>query len=106
MRPLYEALMKTPKGATFARDVYSRARPGYHPITATSIDAARDAPTEELIEELRMAQISEWLKLMVAEINRKREDAERAREEDKKRQGGNASRTRTRRLVSRASDRS
>ena len=34
-----------------------------------------------------MAQISEWLKLMVAEINRKREDDERAREEDKKRQG-------------------
>jgi hypothetical protein len=33
-----------------------------------------------------MAQVSEWLKLMVAEINRKREDSERAREEDKKRQ--------------------
>jgi hypothetical protein len=33
-----------------------------------------------------MAQISEWLKLMVAEINRKREDDERAREEEKKRQ--------------------
>ena len=38
-----------------------------------------------MIRRLRMAQISEWLKLMVAEINRKREDAERAREEDKKR---------------------
>ena len=34
-----------------------------------------------------MAQISEWLKLMVAEIDRKREDTERAREEDKKRLG-------------------
>jgi leukotriene A-4 hydrolase/aminopeptidase len=39
VRPLYEELMKTPKGATFARAVYARARAGYHPITATSIDA-------------------------------------------------------------------
>jgi leukotriene-A4 hydrolase len=38
VRPLYEALMKTPKGAALARTTYSRARPGYHPITATSID--------------------------------------------------------------------
>jgi hypothetical protein len=38
-------------------------------------------------ERIRMAQVSEWLKLMVAEINRKREDAEREREEEKKRQG-------------------
>ena len=41
-------------------------------------------------ERIRMAQVSEWLKLMVAEINRKREDAERAREEDKKRQAETA----------------
>ena len=38
VRPLYEELMKTPKGAGFARATYTRARPGYHPITATSID--------------------------------------------------------------------
>jgi hypothetical protein len=29
-----------------------------------------------------MAQLTEWLKLMVAEINRKREDAERERHEE------------------------
>jgi hypothetical protein len=29
-----------------------------------------------------MAQLTEWLKLMVAEINRKREEAERAQQED------------------------
>lgn len=29
-----------------------------------------------------MAQLTEWLKLMVAEINRKREDAERAKQEE------------------------
>jgi hypothetical protein len=29
-----------------------------------------------------MAQLSEWLKLMVAEINRKQEEADRAREEE------------------------
>ncbi len=39
VRPLYEELMKTPKGAAFARAVYARARAGYHPITVTSIDA-------------------------------------------------------------------
>jgi hypothetical protein len=32
-----------------------------------------------------MAQISEWLQVMLAEIARKREDGERAREEDVKR---------------------
>jgi len=29
-----------------------------------------------------MAQLTEWLKLMVAEINRKREDAERDKHEE------------------------
>jgi hypothetical protein len=33
-----------------------------------------------------MAQLTEWLKLMVAEINRKQEDAERAKQEDVARQ--------------------
>jgi hypothetical protein len=32
-----------------------------------------------------MAQLSEWLQLMLAEIARKREDGDRAREEDVKR---------------------
>lgn len=32
-----------------------------------------------------MAQLSEWLQLMLAEIVRKREDAERAQDEDAKR---------------------
>jgi hypothetical protein len=44
-------------------------------------------------ERIRMAQVSEWLKLMVAEINRKREDAERALEEDKKRHAEGDKRT-------------
>ena len=33
-----------------------------------------------------MAQLTEWLKLMVAEINRKREDDERAKQEEAARQ--------------------
>ena len=33
-----------------------------------------------------MAQLTEWLKLMVAEINRKREDDDRAKEEASRRQ--------------------
>jgi len=39
VRPLYEALMKTPQGVTFARAVYAQARSGYHPITVMAIDA-------------------------------------------------------------------
>ncbi len=33
VRPLYTDLMATPGGAAFARDVFERARPGYHPLT-------------------------------------------------------------------------
>ena len=34
-----------------------------------------------------MPALSEWLQLMLAEISRKRDDAERAREEDARRSG-------------------
>jgi hypothetical protein len=37
-----------------------------------------------------MPQLSEWLKLMLAEIARKREDDERAREEQTRRQAEDA----------------
>jgi leukotriene-A4 hydrolase len=37
--PLYTELMKTPSGAEFAKRVYAKARPGYHPNTVAAIDA-------------------------------------------------------------------
>jgi aminopeptidase N len=37
--PLYTGLMKTTAGAEFAKRVYAKARPGYHPDTVTAIDA-------------------------------------------------------------------
>lgn len=37
--PLYADLMKTPSGSVFAKRVYAKARAGYHPETATAIDA-------------------------------------------------------------------
>jgi leukotriene-A4 hydrolase len=37
--PLYAELMKTPSGSEFAKRVYVKARPGYHPDTAAAIDA-------------------------------------------------------------------
>jgi hypothetical protein len=45
--PTYEVLVKTPEGLRFARDVFARARPGYHPITTASVDAllAKATPT-------------------------------------------------------------
>ncbi len=36
--PLYAALARTPEGLAFARDVYARARPGYHPLAQAAID--------------------------------------------------------------------
>ncbi|GAA4855077.1 M1 family metallopeptidase [Luteimonas vadosa] len=35
--PTYEALVKTESGLAFARDVFAKARAGYHPITTTSV---------------------------------------------------------------------
>jgi len=38
VRPIYMDLAKTPEGLDFAREVYKKARPGYHPMTQTGID--------------------------------------------------------------------
>ncbi|HEY3936634.1 MAG TPA: M1 family metallopeptidase, partial [Bryobacteraceae bacterium] len=38
LRPLYTALMKTPDGQTLAKEIYAKARAGYHPITQTALD--------------------------------------------------------------------
>jgi hypothetical protein len=39
VEPLYVDLMKTPSGSEFAKRVYAKARPGYHPDTVAAIDA-------------------------------------------------------------------
>lgn len=39
IRPLYQELAKTPEGKAKAMEIYRRARPTYHPIAVTSIDA-------------------------------------------------------------------
>ncbi|MBL0157515.1 MAG: M1 family metallopeptidase [Bryobacterales bacterium] len=39
VKPLFEALVKTPDGMARARAIYAKARPGYHPITQTTVDA-------------------------------------------------------------------
>jgi len=38
--PLYEELAKTPDGLAFARGVYAKAKPGYHPLTQAGIAKA------------------------------------------------------------------
>jgi hypothetical protein len=38
IKPLYQELAKTPEGKERARAIYKRARPGYHPISAATID--------------------------------------------------------------------
>jgi hypothetical protein len=39
LKPLYEELLKTPEGRARAGRIYQKARPTYHPIAATTIDA-------------------------------------------------------------------
>ena len=38
--PIYEELVKTPEGQALAKDSFAKARPGYHPITIASVEAA------------------------------------------------------------------
>ena len=38
LKPLYEALAKTPEGKQLARRIYEKARPGYHPIAQGTVD--------------------------------------------------------------------
>jgi len=38
--PIYRALAQTPDGLRFGRDVFAKARPGLHPITVGSVEAA------------------------------------------------------------------
>jgi hypothetical protein len=39
LKPLYTELLKTPVGRERAKRIYQQARPGYHPIAQTTIDA-------------------------------------------------------------------
>jgi hypothetical protein len=39
LKPLYGELLKTPVGRVRARQIYAKARPGYHPIAQTTLDA-------------------------------------------------------------------
>jgi leukotriene-A4 hydrolase len=39
IEPLYTDLMKTPTGTAFAKRVYAKAKPGYHPETVRAIEA-------------------------------------------------------------------
>ena len=36
--PIYAELLKTPEGLAFAKEVFARAKPGYHPITTASVE--------------------------------------------------------------------
>jgi hypothetical protein len=38
--PTYAALVETPEGLALAKSVFEKARPGYHPITTGSVEAA------------------------------------------------------------------
>ena len=48
--PLYASLMKSPSGTEFAKRVYTKARPGYHPETVATIDAIVNPTAAEASE--------------------------------------------------------
>ena len=50
IEPLYTDLMKTPSGAEFAKRVYAKARPGYHPDTVKAVDAIVTPAAPEVSE--------------------------------------------------------
>ena len=40
--PTYNELVKTPEGLKLAEETFAKAKPGYHPITTGSVQAAID----------------------------------------------------------------
>ena len=40
--PIYAELVKTPEGLAFAREIFAKAKPGYHPITTASVQDMLD----------------------------------------------------------------
>ena len=44
LKPIYTELMKTPEGQARARSIYSKARPGYHPIAQATVDSILREP--------------------------------------------------------------
>lgn len=43
IQPIYRELAKTPEGLAKAREIFEKARPGYHPVTASIIQRTLDA---------------------------------------------------------------
>ncbi len=83
IEPLYKDLMKTPAGTEFAKRVYAKARPGYHPNTVAAVDAIVKPRGDA-------GMISEWMKVMLEEIARKKAEAEEVRAEERRRSGERA----------------
>ncbi len=47
LKPLYERLASTEEGKAKAREIYARARPGYHTVSSATIDEILDWPPAE-----------------------------------------------------------
>ncbi len=43
LRPLYMRMAETPEGLDKAREIYARARPGYHSVSTKAIDKILEA---------------------------------------------------------------
>ncbi|MBZ0113072.1 MAG: leukotriene A4 hydrolase C-terminal domain-containing protein, partial [Thermoanaerobaculia bacterium] len=47
LMPLYRGLAGTEAGRVRALEIYAKARPGYHPVAVSSVDALLEWPAEQ-----------------------------------------------------------
>jgi hypothetical protein len=47
LMPLYRGLVATDAGKALAMEIYTKARPGYHPVAVSSVDALLEWPADE-----------------------------------------------------------
>jgi hypothetical protein len=48
--PLYRGLVATDAGRARALEIYAKARPTYHPVAVSSVDALLEWPAEEGVD--------------------------------------------------------
>ena len=42
LKPIYSELAKTPEGLAMGREIYKKARPGYHAVSYQTVDGILD----------------------------------------------------------------
>lgn len=70
VRPLFDELAKTPEGKKRAAQIYAKARPGYHPITQSSVDAILDWKPAQNTADTISINLTDKQKLFTRDIGK------------------------------------